>query len=240
MNAHNLLELQGITAGYGNKTIITDVNMSVGNGQIVTLLGSNGVGKTTTLKTITGQIRPSSGRLFYDRKEIRGLSPYKIADLGMGYSPEGRHVFGNLTVYENLVVGAYRLKTKTEFLANLAWVYSLFPRLKERNEQMAELLSGGEQQMLSIGRALISKPVLLLLDEPSLGLAPMLVKIIADTLVEINTKGVSILLVEQNAKLALETSHYAFVMEKGTVNFEGESQELRQEKHIANIYLGFD
>jgi branched-chain amino acid transport system ATP-binding protein len=240
MNARNLLELHGITAGYGKKTIITDVNMSVGNGQIVTLLGSNGVGKTTTLKTITGQIRPSSGKLLYDRREIRGLSPYKIAGLGMGYSPEGRHVFGNLTVYENLVVGAYRLKTKTEFQDNLAWVYGLFPRLKERSEQLAESLSGGEQQMLAIGRALISKPVLLLLDEPSLGLAPMLVKIIADTLVEINTTGVSILLVEQNAKLALENSHYAFVMEKGTVTFEGDSRELRQEKHIANIYLGFD
>jgi len=240
MNTRNLLELQGITAGYGKKTVVTGVSMFVGKRQIVTLLGSNGVGKTTTLKTITGQIKPSAGSLFYDGKEVGGLSPYKMADLGMGYSPEGRHVFGNLTVYENLVVGAYRLKTKTKFLENLAWVQGLFPRLSERNKQLAESLSGGEQQMLAIARALISKPALLLLDEPSLGLAPMLVKLIGETLIEINRTGVSILLVEQNAKLALENSHYAFVMDKGTVTFEGNSDELVHDKHIADIYLGFD
>jgi branched-chain amino acid transport system ATP-binding protein len=212
----------------------------VSQGEIVTLLGSNGVGKSTILRTITGQIRPQSGRLRYMGGNIAGLPPHQIASMGVGYSPEGRRIFGNLTVYENLVVGAYRLTSKRSFQENLSWIHSLFPRLKERKAQEAETLSGGEQQMLAIARALISRPHLLLLDEPSLGLAPVVVQRIAETLVQINQAGVSIFLVEQNAHMALEISHYAFVIDNGRIVHEGNTKRLREDPQIADIYLGFD
>jgi branched-chain amino acid transport system ATP-binding protein len=220
--------------------VIRRVDLWVGEGQIVTLLGSNGVGKTTTLRTITGQIRPNRGKVLYGGRRIEGFGPHQIAGLGVGYSPEGRRIFGNLTALENLMVGGYKLKTKQEFRENLEWVCSLFPILDQRRHQLSESLSGGEQQMLAIGRALISKPRLLLLDEPSLGLAPMIVKLIAKTLFEINKAGVSILLVEQNADLALEISHFAFVMDQGGIVFEGEPERLKEDKSLSDIYLGFD
>ena len=240
MNDNSLLKLVNVTSGYGKKLVIRDVNISIGQGKIITLIGSNGVGKSTTLRTITGMLKLQSGRLSYRGQDITGLRSHKIASLGVGYSPEGRRVFGNLTVFENLVVGAYRIKSKQVFKRNLEWIYTLFPRLKERNKQLSESLSGGEQQMLAIGRALISKPELLLLDEPSLGLAPILVQQIADTLLQINEVGVSILLVEQNAKMALEISHYAYVMDKGGIVHEGDSKSLLKHRNITDIYLGFD
>jgi branched-chain amino acid transport system ATP-binding protein len=240
MNDNSLLKLVNVTSGYGKKLVIRDVNISIGQGKIITLIGSNGVGKSTTLRAITGMLKLHSGRLSYRGQDITGLRSHKIASLGFGYSPEGRRVFGNLTVFENLVVGAYRIKSKQVFKRNLEWIYTLFPRLKERNKQLSESLSGGEQQMLAIGRALISKPELLLLDEPSLGLAPILVQQIADTLLQINQVGVSILLVEQNAKMALEISHYAYVMEKGGIVHEGDSKSLLKHRNITDIYLGFD
>ena len=240
MNDNSLLKLVNVTSGYGKKLVIRDVNISIGQGKIITLIGSNGVGKSTTLRTITGMLKLQSGRLSYRGQDITGLRSHKIASLGVGYSPEGRRVFGNLTVFENLVVGAYRIKSKQVFKRNLEWIYTLFPRLKERNKQLSESLSGGEQQMLAIGRALISKPELLLLDEPSLGLAPILVQQIADTLLQINEVGVSILLVEQNAKMALEISHYAYVMDKGGIVHEGDSESLLKHRNITDIYLGFD
>ena len=237
--SETLLELADVTSGYGRKTVIREVNLSVHRGSIVTLLGSNGVGKSTTLRTITGQLKPQSGRLRYEGRDVTGLPPHRMAGLGLGYSPEGRRVFGNLTVDENLLVGAYRLKAKADYLDSLEHVFQLFPRLKERRRQLSESLSGGEQQMLAIGRALISRPDLVLLDEPSLGLAPIVVQLIADTLVRINSTGVSILLVEQNARLALDISHFGYVMDKGEIIRQGPASELRDDKSIADIYLGF-
>jgi branched-chain amino acid transport system ATP-binding protein len=234
-----LLELAGITSGYGRKTVIRGVNLAVDRGSIVTLLGSNGVGKSTTLRTITGQLKPQSGRLSYDGREVTGLPPHRMAGLGLGYSPEGRRVFGNLTVDENLVVGGYRLRSKADFRESRDRVFQLFPRLKERRGQLSESLSGGEQQMLAMGRALIGRPDLVLLDEPSLGLAPIVVQLIADTLVRINGAGVSILLVEQNARLALEISNYGYVMDKGEIIRQGPAAGLMDDDSMADIYLGF-
>jgi branched-chain amino acid transport system ATP-binding protein len=240
MSNEALLQLIDLSSGYGDKIVVRNVDLQVGMGQIVTLLGANGVGKSTILRTITGQIKPRSGRLLFENRDIAGLRAYQIAARGVGYSPEGRRIFGNLTVYENLVVGAYRLKSKASFKANLRWVYSLFPRLAERTGQEAETMSGGEQQMLAIARALITRPQLLLLDEPSLGLAPVVVQLIADTLEQINRAGVSIFLVEQNASMALGISHYAFVMDNGRIVHAGNAKQLMQDRNIADIYLGFD
>ena len=240
MSGDPLLILDKVTSGYGRKTVIREVDLVVERGGVVTLLGSNGVGKSTTLRTITGQLQPQSGRLTYDDRDVTGFGSHRMANLGLGYCPEGRRVFGNLTVYENLLVGGYRLETKREFKENLAWVYGLFPRLEERSGQLSESLSGGEQQMLAIGRALIAKPQLLLLDEPSLGLAPLVVELIADTLMAINRTGVSILLVEQNARLALDLARYGYVMDKGEIVRHGRAEDLRDDPSIADIYLGFD
>lgn len=240
MNNDALLQLINLSTGYGDKVVVRDIDLNIGRGEIVTLLGANGVGKSTILRTITGQLKPQSGRLLFENQDIAGIPSYQIAALGVGYAPEGRRIFGNLSVYENLVVGAYRLKSKASFKENLRWVYSLFPRLAERSGQEAETMSGGEQQMLAIARALISKPRLLLLDEPSLGLAPVVVQLIAETLKRINRTGVSIFLVEQNANMALGISHYAFVMENGRIVHEGKAVQLREDRNIADIYLGFD
>ena len=239
MNDDALLQLVNLSAGYGNKVVVRDINLHIGRGKIVTLLGANGVGKSTVLRTITGQIKPHNGRLIFENQNIAGLPSYQIAARGVGYSPEGRRIFGNLTVYENLVVGGYLLKTKASFTENLRWIYSLFPRLAERTAQEAETLSGGEQQMLAIARALISRPRLLLLDEPSLGLAPVVVQLIAETLKQINRVGVSIFLVEQNANMALGISHYGFVMDNGSIVREGKAERLVADRNIADIYLGF-
>ena len=240
MNDQVLFKMSGVSSGYGRKTVIREVDLTVRRGAVVTLLGSNGVGKSTTLRTAAGLLKPQQGKIEYKGRDATRLGAYQMAGLGLGYSPEGRRVFGNLTVQENLTVGAYRIKSKKEFRKNLDWIYDLFPRLRERRGQLSESLSGGEQQMLAIGRALIAKPDLLLLDEPSLGLAPLIVHLIADTMVEINRLGVSILLVEQNARLALDISAYGYVMDKGQIVREGLSDELRDDKSIADIYLGFD
>lgn len=239
MKAETLLRLEGVTSGYGKKTVIRDVDFSVQRGQIVTLLGANGVGKTTTLKTIIGMLAVTAGRINYDGSAITALKPHEIAALGIGYCPEGRRVFGNLTVHENLMVGAYRTRSQKDFNANLKWIHHLFPRLNERRSQLSDTMSGGEQQMLAIGRALISRPQLLLLDEPSLGLAPLVVEHIVRTLREINHAGVSILLVEQNAQMALSISHHAYVMDGGRIVREGTGADLLHDKEIADIYLGF-
>lgn len=233
-----ILELNNIVAGYGKKEIINKISIRINQGRIVTLLGSNAVGKTTILKTILSQTYLKSGEIKYKGVDIAHLATYKIARLGISYVPEGRGIFANLTTKENLLAGAYLLKSKQELGNNLNRVYSIFPILKERSNQLAESLSGGEQEMLVIGRSLMNKPNLLLLDEPSLGLAPKLVELIGKILKEINNKGVCILLVEQNAKLALELADYGYLIRKGTIVLEGDTKDLIKNKKIREIYLG--
>jgi branched-chain amino acid transport system ATP-binding protein len=208
-------------------------------GSIVTLIGANGAGKTTTLKTISGLLKPKSGEIFYDGENIAGLPPHQIVARGLSHVPEGRMIFANLTVLENLQLGAYLQNDRKIIRHEFEHVFSLFPRLLERQKQVAGTLSGGEQQMLAIGRALMSKPKLLLLDEPSLGLAPLLVKAIFEKIVEINREqGITILLVEQNANLALEISHFGYVLETGKIILQDESAALRQNPQVKSAYLG--
>ena len=234
-----MLEIKNLVVNYGAIVALHGISLSVPDGKIVTLIGANGAGKTTTLKTISGLLKPSEGEILYDGKNIAGLPPHQIVVRGVSQSPEGRMVFANLTVLENLQLGAYLQKNRETIRRELEHVFVLFPRLKEREKQIAGTLSGGEQQMLAIGRALMSRPKLLLLDEPSLGLAPLLVKTIFEKIVEINREqGLTILLVEQNANLALEISHLAYVLETGKVVLQGDSRELRQNPQVKSAYLG--
>jgi branched-chain amino acid transport system ATP-binding protein len=234
-----MLEIKNLVVNYGAIVALHGISLSVPDGKIVTLIGANGAGKTTTLKTISGLLKPKSGEIFYGDKNIAGLPPHQIVARGISQAPEGRMIFANLTVLENLQLGAYLQKDKDTIRRELERVYVLFPRLKEREKQIAGTLSGGEQQMLAIGRALMSRPKLLLLDEPSLGLAPLLVKTIFEKIVEINREqGLTILLVEQNANLALEISHFGYVLETGKVVLQGDSKELRQNPKVKSAYLG--
>jgi branched-chain amino acid transport system ATP-binding protein len=234
-----MLEIKNLVVNYGAISALHGISLSVPDGKIVTLIGANGAGKTTTLKTISGLLKPATGEILYGGKNIAGLPPHKIVALGISQSPEGRMVFANLTVHENLLLGAYLQKDKQIIRSEQERVFRLFPRLKEREKQVAGTMSGGEQQMLAIGRALMSRPKLLLLDEPSLGLAPLLVKTIFEKIVEINREqGLTILLVEQNANLALEISHFGYVLETGKVVLQGDSCELRQNPKVKSAYLG--
>src|ERR1700722_3616183 len=234
-----MLEIKNLVAAYGAINALHGISLSVPHGKIVTLIGANGAGKTTALKTISGLLKPKSGEIFYDGKNIAGLPPHQIVKLGVSHVPEGRMIFANLTVLENLQLGAYLQRDKKIIRDELENIFNLFPRLQEREKQIAGTLSGGEQQMLAIGRALMSKPKLLLLDEPSLGLAPLLVKAIFEIIVEINREqNITILLVEQNANLALEISHFGYVLETGKVAFQGNSVELRQNPKAKSAYLG--
>jgi branched-chain amino acid transport system ATP-binding protein len=234
-----MLEIKNLVVSYGAITALHGISLSLKSGSIVTLIGANGAGKTTTLKTISGLLKPRKGEIFYDGKNIAGLPPHQIVKLGLSHVPEGRMIFANLTVLENLQLGAYLQKDKQIVRRELEHVFSLFPRLQERVRQIAGTLSGGEQQMLAIGRALMSKPKLLLLDEPSLGLAPLLVKTIFEKIVEINREqGITILLVEQNANLALEISRFGYVLETGKVALSGDSASLRQNSQVKSAYLG--
>ena len=215
------------------------ISLSVKGGSIVTLIGANGAGKTTTLKAISGLLKPRSGEILYEGRNIAGLPPHQIVKLGLSHVPEGRMIFANLTVLENLQLGAYLQKDRQIVHRELDHIFSLFPRLSERVKQIAGTLSGGEQQMLAIGRALMSRPKLLLLDEPSLGLAPLLVKTIFEKIVEINRQqGLTILLVEQNANLALEVSSFGYVLETGKITLAGDSPSLRQNPQVKSAYLG--
>ncbi|HEV2455722.1 MAG TPA: ABC transporter ATP-binding protein [Verrucomicrobiae bacterium] len=234
-----MLEIKNLAVNYGAIAALHGISLSVPDGQIVTLIGANGAGKTTTLKTISGLLKPVSGAILYDGQNIAGLPAHRIVARGISQSPEGRMIFANLTVHENLQLGAYLQKNRDTIRHELERVFVLFPRLKEREKQVAGTLSGGEQQMLAIGRALMSRPRLLLLDEPSLGLAPLLVKTIFEKIVEINREaGLTILLVEQNANLALEISHFGYVLETGKVVLHGSAAELRQNPKVKNAYLG--
>ena len=234
-----MLEIKNLVVGYGAISALQGISLSVKPGSIVTLIGANGAGKTTALKTISGLLKPKSGEILYHGRNITGLPPHQIVKLGLSHVPEGRMIFANLTVLENLQLGAFLQRDRLVVRRDLEHVFRLFPRLSEREKQIAGTLSGGEQQMLAIGRALMSKPKLLLLDEPSLGLAPLLVKSIFEKIVEINRQqGLTILLVEQNANLALEVSSFGYVLETGKITLQGDSPSLRQNPQVKSAYLG--
>jgi len=234
-----MLEIKDLVVNYGAIAALHGISIKVEQGSIVTLVGANGAGKSTTLRTISGIVKAASGTITFDGQSILNEPPHEIVSRGIAQSPEGRMVFANLTVMENLRMGAYLRKDKPGIAQDLEYVFGIFPRLKEREWQAAGTLSGGEQQMLAIGRALMSKPKCLMLDEPSLGIAPLLVKTIFEKIVEINKElGLTILLVEQNANLALEVSHYGYVLETGKIILEDSSASLRENEEVRAAYLG--
>ncbi|MBO5328783.1 MAG: ABC transporter ATP-binding protein [Clostridia bacterium] len=233
-----ILDIKNLKMNYGPIAALKGIDISVDKGQIVALLGANGAGKTTTLKVISGLLKPTSGEIIYNSKNVAGKNAFKIAKAGIMQSPEGRHVLVGLTVEENLRVGGYNVKSKQQLLKNFERVYSLFPRLKERAKQQANTLSGGEQQMLAIGRALMGSPQVLLLDEPSLGLAPLLIKDIFQTLKKIKEEGTTILIVEQNALATLKIADYAYVLELGKISMHGKAEDLIKDERLIAAYLG--
>lgn len=233
-----MLKINDLHVYYGPIHALKGISFEVNNGEIVTLIGSNGAGKSTTLNTITGLIKPRSGSILLNDVEIAGAQPHEIVQKGISLSPEGREVFPALTVEENLTLGAFTRKDKSEIDANFDRVYELFPRLKERIRQTAGTLSGGEQQMLAIGRSLMSSPDILLLDEPSMGLAPNLVQMIFELIVSINKQGTTILLIEQNANMALSIANRAYVLETGSIALSGDSKELLKDDRVRKAYLG--
>jgi branched-chain amino acid transport system ATP-binding protein len=232
-----MLEVRDLLVSYGEIMAVKGISLSVAAGEIVALLGANGAGKTTTLKTVSGLLAPRAGEIRLDGESLRGMPPHLIVRKGIAHVPEGRHVFNRLTVYENLEMGAYA-RSDAGVAADLDRVFALFPRLWERRRQRAGTLSGGEQQMLAIGRALMANPRLLLLDEPSMGLAPVLVEQIFETIQSINRQGTTVLLVEQNAALALEVATRAYVLETGTIVLSGAAADLVRHEDVRRAYLG--
>lgn len=234
-----LLEIRDLTVRYGGIQALHGMSLSVPQGSIVTLIGANGAGKSTTLRTISGLVPPASGSIRFDGQQIAGWPSHRIVAAGLAHVPEGRLVFPELTVRENLMMGAYLRRDRKEIADDLAWVWEFFPRLRERITQQAGTLSGGEQQMLAIGRALMGRPRCLMLDEPSLGIAPLLVETIFTRLVDLNKeRGMTMLLVEQNASLALKVSSHAYVLETGGIQLEGPSAEIRNRPEVKAAYLG--
>jgi branched-chain amino acid transport system ATP-binding protein len=233
-----VLELREVEVSYGNIRALKGISLTVADGELVTLIGANGAGKSTTLKTISGLLRPKAGTLLYRDQPLDRLPPHQIVALGISHCPEGRHLFGRLTVSENLRLGAVQRQDFEAVRRDIEHVYDMFPVLKDRSMQLAGTLSGGEQQMLAIGRALMNRPQLLLLDEPSLGLAPILVRLIFDTIRQLKREGTTILLVEQNARLALDIADRAYVMETGRVILQGPAPELKQNPQVEHTYLG--
>ncbi len=231
-----IMTVENLQVSYGSIEAVKGISFEVYKGEVVTILGANGAGKTTTLRTISGLLKAKSGSIRYKDLELTSIPAHDIVGLGISQAPEGRRVFGTLTVEENLKLGAYSKKTLNT--ATLSWIYELFPRLQERKKQLAGTLSGGEQQMLAIGRALMSDPEMLLLDEPSLGLAPVLVKTIFETIKQIKHSGVTVLLVEQNAKAALKLADRGYVLEVGKIVAQGTSKELLESPEIQEAYLG--
>jgi len=234
-----MLRIENLVVNYGAINALKGISLNVPEKAIVTLIGANGAGKSTTLKTVSSIVKSASGKIFYNDKDITSFPPYKVVELGICQVPEGRLIFSNLTVKENLDMGAYLRTDKQNFKNDLDFIFTIFPRLKERIKQPGGTLSGGEQQMLAISRALMSKPRLLLMDEPSLGIAPILVKTIFEKIVEINkTLGVTILLVEQNAHFALSIANYGYVLETGNIILEGAAGELASNPQVRKAYLG--
>ncbi len=235
-----LLEIEDLHVSYGAIRALHGVSFHVEEGEIVTLIGANGAGKSTTLRTISGLLYPDKGKITYGGVNLIGKDADAIVRMGITHVPEGRKIFAPLTVRENLEMGAYTRQDRREIEETMEWVFGLFPRLKERAEQTGGTLSGGEQQMLALARGLMAKPRLLLMDEPSMGLAPILVEEIFETIQEINQQGVTLLLVEQNAHMALSVAHRGYVLETGTVQLEGTAKELRENPRVREAYLGGD
>ena len=233
-----LLELTGVDAFYGRIQALRKMSIEVDKGQVVALIGSNGAGKTTTLRTISGLMHPQAGTIRFDGRDITTTGPSKIVGLGICQSPEGRRLFPRMTVIDNLFMGAYSRNDRPGIASDMERIYSLFPRLKERRTQIAGTLSGGEQQMLAMGRALMARPKVLMLDEPSLGLAPILVETIFSIIREINSQGTTVLLVEQNAHKALEVAHRGYVLETGSIVKTGTGQDLLASEDVQKAYLG--
>ena len=233
-----MLSIKDLYVSYGGIKALRGINIEVPDGKIVTLIGANGAGKSTLLRTISGLVKAESGSIQLDGTELIGMPLNKLCASGIALSPEGRRVFTDLTVEENLKIGAYLRKNKKEIEKDLKWVYELFPRLQERSWQFAGTLSGGEQQMLAVGRALMNRPKILMLDEPSLGLAPLIVQQIFDIIKEINKNGVTVLLIEQNANMALKTADIAYVIETGEIVLTGSGQEVMANPQVREAYLG--
>ena len=232
----NILEIKGLNVRFGGIRAVNDISMEVEQGKIVTLIGANGAGKSTILRSIAGVIKPDAGEILFEGENILGLSPDKIVSRGITLVPEGRHVFPNLTVLENLKIGAYL--RRDDYSEDIERVYSLFPRLKERYWQQAGTLSGGEQQMLAVGRALMAQPKLIMMDEPSLGLAPLVVRDIFEIIRTINSQGITVLLIEQNANMALKCADLGYVIETGNITMKGPGLELLADERVKEAYLG--
>ncbi len=234
-----MLEIKDLKVKYGGINALNGISMKVPEGKIITLVGANGAGKSTTLRSITKLVTPVSGSITYDGKELTHMSTQDIVKLGITLVPEGRHVFDDMTVDENLMIGAYLRKDKENFKEDIAFIHEIFPRLKERSKQLSGTLSGGEQQMLAVGRALMSRPKVMMMDEPSLGLAPLVVKDIFNIIQKVNKeRGMTILLIEQNANAALKIADYGYVMETGSIGLEGTGQELLANERVKELYLG--
>lgn len=233
-----LLDVQGLTAGYGAIEVLHDLDVHVDEGEIVTIIGANGAGKTTTLHCLSGLVAARRGKIVFGGKEIQNHPPHEIVTLGLSQSPEGRRIFPRLTVLENLQMGAFTRNDKPQIAKDIEHCYDLFPILKERKQQLGGTLSGGEQQMLAVARAILSKPKLLLLDEPSLGLAPLIVVKIFEVIRKLNKEGMSVVLVEQNARMALKLAHRGYVLETGRITATGTGQSLLDDPKVQEAYLG--
>lgn len=233
-----LLDVQGLTAGYGAIEVLHDLDVHVDEGEIVTIIGANGAGKTTTLHCLSGLVAARHGKIIFGGKEIQNHPPHEIVTLGLSQSPEGRRIFPRLTVLENLQMGAFTRNDKPQIAKDIEHCYDLFPILKERKQQLGGTLSGGEQQMLAVARAILSKPKLLLLDEPSLGLAPLIVVKIFEVIRKLNKEGMSVVLVEQNARMALKLAHRGYVLETGRITATGTGQSLLDDPKVQEAYLG--
>jgi len=236
--AEALLSLEGLQVAYGGIQAVKGIDLTVGDGELVCLIGANGAGKTTTLKGVTGLQPVSGGTVRYGGEDVTGMRAFELVRRGLAMVPEGRGVFGALSIEENLAMGAYTRSDKAGIKADVERVFALFPRLKERRRQTAGTLSGGEQQMLAMGRAMMSRPRMLLLDEPSMGLAPLMVQKVFETVLAVSSEGVTILLIEQNAKLALEVSHRGYVMESGEITLSGDAKALLHDDKVRAAYLG--
>lgn len=233
-----MLKINQVNSGYGDVTVLNDISLSIAEGEVISIVGANGAGKTTLLNTISGIISPNSGEIWFDNQRIDGLPPHKITELGIVQVPEGRRLFPLMTVYENLLIGASLPRSRSKVKANLEYVFELLPRLAERKDQIGRTMSGGEQQMVAIGRALMAMPRLLMLDEPSMGLSPLLVGTVFETIAKISEQNITVLLVEQNVKKALGLSRRGYVLENGFITMDGAASQLLNNPHIKKAYLG--